>query len=211
MKQYIKYLLYLILASCFSLVRAGAYEDFFKAIKADDAQTVQALLQRGLDPNTRDEQGQVALYLTLREGAFKSAEVLLQHPQLQLDSANAARETPLMMAALKGHTEWCQRLIERGAKVQRDGWSPLLYAATGPATAAVQLLLDKGAPIDAPSPRGDTALMMATRYGTEASVNLLLRRGANTSLRNDRQQTAVDVARSFGREFLVPQLGAGVK
>jgi len=37
-----------------------------------------------------------------------------------------------MMAALRGSLEWTQRLIERGAAINRDGWTPLHYAASGP-------------------------------------------------------------------------------
>ncbi len=70
-----------------------------------------ACWQRGFDPNTPDEKGQVGLYLALREGSLKVAEVLLQHPQLKVDAANAAGETPLMMAALRGNVEWTQRLL----------------------------------------------------------------------------------------------------
>ena len=209
--RWIKSALYIVVAIGFSIANAGSYEDFFAAAKLDDARTVQTLLARGFDPNARDEKGQVALYLALREGNFKVAEVLMAHPQLAVDASNNARETPLMMAALKGQTAWVRRLVERGAQVQQEGWSPLLYAATGPATDAVQLLLEKGAAIDAPSPRGDTPLMMAARFGAESSVGLLLARGADRSLRNDRQQTVVEVAKSAGRDFLLPQLTSGVK
>ncbi len=209
--SWIKNPLYLIVLFASFYANAGSYEDFFKALSVDDGPAVQALLGRGFDPNSRDEKGQVALYLCLREGGFKVAELLIAHPQLEVDAANAVRETPLMMAALKGHTAWVLRLLARGAQVQREGWSPLLYAATGPATDAVQLLLDKGAAIDARSPRGDTALMMAARFGAEATVTLLLARGADRSLRNDREQTVLEVAKAAGRDYLLPQLTAGVK
>lgn len=209
--RWIKFAIYIVVTFEVSIAYAGSYEDFFAAVKLDDARTVQTLLARGFDPNSRDEQGQAALYLALREGNFKVAEVLVAQPQLAIDATNTVRETPLMMAALKGHTVWVRRLVERGAQVQREGWSPLLYAATGPATDAVQLLLDKGALIDAASPRGDTPLMMAARFGAESSVGLLLARGADRSLRNDRQQTVVEVAKAAGRDFLLPQLGSGVK
>ncbi|HSW09145.1 ankyrin repeat domain-containing protein [Aquabacterium sp.] len=185
---------------------AGAYEDFFKAVATDDAGGVQALLQRGFDPNSRDEKGQAALYLSLRDGSFKVAATLLQSPQTQVDIANEAGETPLMMAALKGHADWVQRLVERGARIERSGWTPLHYAATGPQATIVAWLLERGAAINARSPNGSTPLMMAARYGSEESAQLLLGKGADARLRNDRQLTAADFARLAGRDKLGERL-----
>ena len=158
MKYYLRLVLYLVFAIGFSSANAGAYEDFFRAVSVDDARTVSGLLERGFDPNSPDERGQVGLYLALRDGSLKVAATLLAHPGLKVDAVNAADETPLMMAALRGNLEWTQRLIDRGAKVSRSGWTPLHYAASGPEPKVLTLLLDRGAPIDAPSPnRHDAA------------------------------------------------------
>ena len=110
------------------------------------------LLAKGFDPNTLNEKGQVALYIAMREDAPKVAAVLLASPKLNVDATNAAGETPLMMAALQGRLEWARKLIERGAKVQKAGWSPVHYAATGPNTELLAMLLDRGANIDARAP-----------------------------------------------------------
>ena len=63
-------LLALACAACLP-VRAGSYEDFFVAVVRDDPGTINALLQRGFDPNTRDPKGQVGLTLALQNGSFK--------------------------------------------------------------------------------------------------------------------------------------------
>ena len=111
-----------------------------------------------------------------------------------------------MMAALRGQLEWCQRLLARGAQVNKAGWSPLHYAATGPDPRIVALLLERGAIVDAESPNRSTPLMMAARYGKEESVKLLLARGADPKRTNDLGQSAADAARSAGREYLVEEL-----
>jgi ankyrin repeat protein len=208
LRIYFRYLCYTIVAIGFSVANAGAYEDFFAALERDDARTVTALLQRGFDPNSRNPEGQVALYLALREPAPAVAEALWAHPQLQVDAVNGAGETPLMMAALRGQVSWMRRLLERGARVHQQGWSPIHYAATGPEPQAVELLLERGAPVDARSPNGTTPLMMAARYGSERSVALLLQRGADRRLRNQRDLDAADFAREAGRESLARQLAA---
>jgi ankyrin repeat protein len=206
MKLHFRFIIYLVLTTAFFPAFAGAYEDFFSAIGRDDGRTVSALLQRGFDPNSRDEKGQVALYVALRGPSLAAADALWAHPALEVDAANDVGETPLMMAALRGNLTWAHKLLARGAKPHREGWSPLHYAATGPEPELVRLLLDKGAPADARSPNGSTPLMMAARYGSEASVDVLLARGADPKLRNQKDLTAADFARMDGRDVLAKRL-----
>ena len=208
MKNCFKTIVYLVLALALSSARADDAVSFFRAVNVDNASGVSALLARGFDPNTADERGQVALYLAMREDAPKVAAALLAHPSTRIDATNAAGETPLMMAALRGRLDWIQRFIERGAQLRRDGWTPLHYAASGPEPRAVKLLLDRGAPIDALSPNGSTPLMMAARYGDEAATLELIARGANPTLRNERGLNAADFARLGGREALAARLDA---
>src|SRR2546421_715796 len=198
----------LAFAACAAAVHAGAYDDFFAATLRNDATTVSQVIQRGIDANSRDPQGQTALYLALRNGAFNVADALLAERTLDVDAVNAADETALMMAALKGQTEWARRLVERGAHIDRPGWSPLHYAAPGPQPAVVKLLLDRGAAVDARSPNRTTPLMMAAQYGSEASVDVLLARGADAKARNDRGLSAGDFARLAKRDALAARLDA---
>ena len=216
-KRYLKYLLYLFFVLGFSYSRAGAYEDFFKSSINDDARTVQSLLARGFDPNSQDEKGQNLLYLSQREGAFKVAQALLDHPQLRIDLPNTAGETALMMAALRDHDVWVSLLLDKGARIEgavdgdRRGWTPLHYAAAAPGAKALALLLSRGARVDARSPNGTTPLMMAAQYGTEDAVAALLKQGADARLRNDLDLGPADFAQRGGRESLASRLAAAAR
>ncbi len=203
MRIYAKLIAYLIVAIGFSSAKAGPLEDFFAAIKRDDAWAVSSLLQAGVDPNTPGPERQVGLYLALREPSLKAAQVLADWPRTNIDLRNAADETPLMMAALKGHLALARRLIERGADVNKPGWAPLHYAATGGQIPLIQLLLDQHAYIDAESPNGTTPLMMAAQYGTTAAVKALLEAGADPTLKNQLGLTARDFAVRGGRQEVV--------
>jgi ankyrin repeat protein len=204
--NHFKKIVYLIVALSFSSAHAGSYEDFFVAIKNDNASLLSGLLDRGFDPNTRDPKGQPGLTMALQERSPKALKALLDRRDIDINALNQAGESPLMMAALKGDVPAAQQLLERGAKVNQSGWAPLHYAATGPETRLVQLLLERGAEINAPSPNGTTPLMMAAQYGTEDSVRLLLERGADASRRNDRGMRAADFAKLSGREPVIKRL-----
>ena len=211
MTKYFKTLLYAVALAAFSPAKAGSYEDFFSAIRNDNASTLETLLARGFDPNTRDPKGQLGLTMALQEGSPKAARLLIGRPDADLNALNNAGESPLMMAALKGDLPGAQLLLERGAKVNQPGWSALHYAATGPEPKIVQLLLQRGAEIDTLSPNDTTPLMMAAQYGTEESVSLLLARGASASRANQKNMRAVDFARLSGRQPLIKMLERAIQ
>ena len=185
---------------------AGSYDDFFRAIKLDDVKTVQSLLGRGFDPNTVDEYGRPALFAALKEPSAKAAEALIRSAQTKVDLRNDKDESPLMLAALRGQKALVELLIWREADVNKTGWTPLHYAASGGHADIAQILLDHSAYIDAESPNGTTPLMMAAMYGTPEVVKLLLAEGADRGLKNQLGMTALDFARQASRKDAIQLL-----
>ncbi len=187
---------------------AGSYDDFFTAITRDNATEITGLLQRGFDVNSRSTKGQHGLFEALQQGSQKAAAALLESEALDVNALNDKGESVLMMAALKGKLDMCELLLKRGAKVNKEGWTPLHYAATGPEPKTVALMLARGAELEAESPNKNTALMMAVRYGPEASVDLLLAQGADLKRVNAGGWNAVELAANVGRELLSKRLAA---
>lgn len=194
LNHYLKYCVYSIVLIGVSFSIAGSYDDFFEAIKHDDTPTIQALLQRGFDPNTRSPNHEHGLALAIREPSPKVAALLVELPQIDPEARNLHDESLLMLASLKGMQALCERLIAKGADVNKPGWTPLHYAATNGHVAVMTLLLDHHAYIDAASPNGSTPLMLASLYGTPAAVKLLLEAGADPMLKNDQGLSAIDFA-----------------
>ena len=204
--KYLRCVIYIVFATCFSSAWADDKVSFFRAVNIDNVSTVETLLAAGFDPNTLDEKGQTPLYMALREDAPKVVKALLAHPAIKPDLANAVNETPLMLAALRGNLPAAIALVEKGAAINRSGWTPLHYAASGPHTELVEWLVGKGAALEAESPNKTTPLMMASRYGSDASALFLLDRGASPKARNDQGLNAADFARLAAREKLSRKL-----
>ena len=202
------------LLGCALGAQAAAQDDFFKAVQRDDSSAISTLLLRGFDPNVRDAQGQVGITLALKLDALRAVQALLQSPKLQLEALNAHGESALMLAAIKGHTDIVKTLIARKADINKTGWTPLHYAASGvqsQQTAIVALLLEHHAYIDAGSPNGSTPLMMAAQYGTREVVKLLLDEGADPALKNQLGLSATDFAARAERPELVEAIAAAVR
>ena len=194
--------------------RADATTDFFTAVTRDHYSNVMTGLLRGINPNTPDERGRTALTLAMRQESWRVVDTLLLAPGIDLNLANRQGETPLMLAAIKGNLELVKKLAERGADINREGWTPLHYAASAGlehSVAIASYLLEHSAYIDAASPNGSTPLMLAAQYSSEAMVKLLIQEGADVSLRNQQGLTAVDFARKSERDFMVQLLSTAVR
>lgn len=211
MRNYFRFVVQLILAFAFSFAHAGSYDDFFVAIKRDDPKEINELLRRGFDPNTVDPQGRHGLFMALQDGSLKAAEALIAWPKTNVEWRSPKDESPLMMAALKGHKELVRQLIARDAHVNKPGWAPLHYAATGGHLEIMLILLDQHAFIDAESPNKSTPLMMAAMYGSTAAVRLLLEAGADPMMRNELGLTAIDFAQRGNRPDAAELIAASIR
>ena len=119
---------------------------------------------------------------------------------------NQYGENPLMYVALVGDVPRVKQMIARGAKVNKDGWTPLHYAAVRGRAEVAKALLGNGALPNELSPEGDTALILAVRADSVETVQALVNGGADPSLSNLKAQDAIDVARARGKEDLAKAL-----
>jgi len=195
-----RYLLYIVVFIGNISVYAGTYDDFFEALKNDEAQKVANVLARGFDPNTLSADGQYPLVLAIRRPSPSVLDLLLRAKGLRAEVRNAQDESPLMLASIAGLVEVCKHLIALDADVNKTGWTPLHYAASGGHVEAVKLLLSHSAYIDAESPNRTTPLMMAAMYGNPQTVELLLAEGADASLKNEKGMSALDFAEAAGKQ-----------
>ncbi len=202
--------LLMTLSVCASLTmqaHAGAYDDYFQAVKLNDASTVTTLLQRGFDPNTvESERGDTGLILALREKSMNVFAVLMKARGININLRANNGDTALMIAAYKANKPAVEALLAKDATVNQDGWTALHYAAAIGDNDIVKLLLDKSADLDASSPNKTTPIMMAARGGHIYTVKALLDAGADATLKNDVGMTAIDFAQQGGNVDIVDGL-----
>lgn len=152
---------------------AGAYDDAINAASMGDGSALGSLLQRGIDPDTVDPNGNTLLILAAREGQLAAIEALLRY-RVRIDYRNPAGDSALMLAVLRGHEAVVGALLKAGAKINHDGWAPLHYAAFEGRDNLLDLLVGAGADINLASPNRSTALMLAARNGHVDFVRRLL-------------------------------------
>lgn len=206
--RYTKFVVYLFVVFGFSIANANADNELFTAVIRDDAAALRGLVAAGANPNAVDGGGQPAISRALFQESYDAAMALARMPQLDVHHRNRAGETGLMIAALKGREDIVRVLLDRGAKVDPEGWTPLHYAAAGGWRSLVAQLLARGVRIDPRAPNGRTPLMMAAGYAAEEVVDDLLRAGADPAVRDDQGLSAADFARNGGREWLAEKLAA---
>ena len=125
----------------------------------------------------------------------------------QVDCGRSA----LTMAARECHPLVVRTLLDtrvdpnRGES--RHGMTPLMFVALRKRASAAEvchLLVASGACVDQRSTRGETALMMAARYGRVEMVKALCQLGADVAARNDEGEDALEQARNgLGEEDTV--------
>lgn len=182
--------------------------DWWIYIKNDRDQELAALLRSGANPNIKTDAGNPAIMQAVRDGSWKVFDVLAAHPRTDVNATNNYDETPLMYVALVGSVPRAQKLIDRGAQVNRLGWTPLHYAAAKSNEEMVKFLLGKEAMPNAPAPDGTSPLMMAAQADgiKPAVIQLLVNAGADPFARNLKGDDAVDVARQKGNTDLAAAL-----
>ena len=193
------------------VAQVGVYEQFFAAVRRDNAQVVQQLLAIGFDANTLDPQKRTGLMLAIAGKSTKVAVFLISTLNIDLEALNPAGENALMLASISGDEALVRQLIERGADINKPGWTALHYAASAGHDKIVRLLLEHHAFVDAESPNGSTPLMLAAQYGSTASVKMLLEEGAQADQKNQQGLTALDFAQRGERPDAIFLLSALLK
>jgi cytohesin len=186
-------------------------------IARETAMTLRAQMEKTQSAQAKtDASSPAATVLTdEEEQEIRRIQAMIQNSPDLINASGGDELTPLCVAARNGQLRVASFLLANGADVNRavGGWSPLHYAADAGHKAMVELLLGKGAPVNARDRSGNTPLHLATKKGLQAVVETLLASEADVNIRNNFQTTSLHDAavRSSGTiAALLIQNGADV-
>lgn len=171
------------------------------AYKGADKELRECLATQG-DANAKDQWGITALHYAVAKRHVTTAQLLLEEGANVDALAGGDWEiSPLRLAVVRNDAEMVALLVSHGASQNaNDGFTPLHYAARIGHTRIAELLLNRGANVNACTLNpGFTPLHLAAANGHAAMVELLLRRGAEV---NWRTQTYVLKPTSLGEKVL---------
>lgn len=122
------------------------------AVKSGDTTTVQSLLDKGVSPNLKTDDGKTILMLATYLGHTEIAKLLI-NKGAEVNAKDNKGKTALMYAAEKGNIETAKLLLEKGANldaVDNDGKTALLIARENNQIEMVKFLSNWGKPIPTP-------------------------------------------------------------
>lgn len=148
-----------------------------------------------------DINGRTCLHDVAIAGASRLVDLCIRN-RVQIDRSDAYGRIPLHYACMNGYSRVCEQLLLAGSPpnaLDRDNYSPLVYATLKGNVDCVRVLLEQGkVSAQSPSSSSDLApLSVASQCGHVDVVVLLLRHGA-TSVPNTNGEYPVHLAAREG-------------
>lgn len=177
-----------------NVLGSEGYTGLMAAAEKGRIDVVKQLLDQGAGINVKGREGITALMLAAGNNHPDIVKLLLDH-KADASAQDDNGWTAMMKAVYQGSTACVRLLADRSREDVNRGL--LLAALTGHKDTA-QALLDYGAEVDTRAEDGRTALMIAASRGYNDIVAVLLKAGADPSLSDPSGATAEAMAASKG-------------
>jgi ankyrin repeat protein len=151
--------------------------EFFIAVRRGEIEKVAELIEKGVDPSSKDAIGQSALYLALN-GRPDELVVLLVEKWADVNAVSPFGKIPILQKAVHAN---------RSVKI-------------------LKLLLDKGADVNGRNIANASALHVAVEYQYVEAIKVLLARGADLNIRNGTGKTPLDIAKDKDSKEIITLL-----
>ncbi|KAL6712856.1 hypothetical protein ACLMJK_009568 [Lecanora helva] len=194
-----------------SFVDGGSQEQFTQAYQIGDWHAVREILalRPDIEVNRNDENGENALYTTSAWDEEGTTLIYLLEHGADPNTLTSEGLSPLGRAAHAGNCEHISYLLRFGALIEQrepNGWTPLLAAVCNRQFQAVELLLQKGADVNAVLDSGAGALNLVTKDHDKDVFSLLMAQGIDLNKPDNYGTTVFHAACRDGFELGVTEL-----
>ncbi|MGH0122561.1 UNVERIFIED_CONTAM: hypothetical protein FKN15_038111 [Acipenser sinensis] len=140
-------------------------------------QVIEYLLSKGAKLDVRDKNGSSPLHRAAERGHAQAVKVLLE-AGANIYATDKKSKTPFHLAAQNNHLSIVTMLVQEETRNYKNQKNFLHLVALKDESSLAQILLKKGAPVDAKDEKKKTSLFHAVSLGFEKTVKVLLEAGA---------------------------------
>ena len=178
------------------------------AVANGDTTEVESLLDKGVSPDSKADDGKTLLMLAAYLGHADIVELLIDKGA-DVNAKDQDGKTALMYATEKGNVEITKLLLKNGADpniADNNGKTALMYAVEKGNVEITKLLLENGADPNIIDNNGKTALMYTAEKGNVEIAKLLLENGANLNAIDNNGKTALQIAQDNNETAMIDLL-----
>ncbi|KAM4013248.1 ankyrin repeat and SOCS box protein 2 [Anomaloglossus baeobatrachus] len=171
-------------------------------IKSGDEEALINLMKSGKRLCEASKDGWLPLHGAAYYGSLPCLRLFIKAYPTTIDQRTLREETALYLAAVNGHLDCIQHLLQSGAEpdiVNKSRETPLYKACERKNSAAVQLLVDYRADVNHRCSQGWTALHEAVARNALDIIDILVKGGAKIEAKNCYGTTPLFVAAQSGQ------------
>ena len=186
---------------------------FLEAVRNNDVDKLECLIQKGADVNIRDFQDRPAVIVAIEENNNKCFQLLLKSGA-DVNAVDGWKKTPLIHAVSKDNRMGIDRLLQEGADVNKadvQGNTALFYACKLGLSSVAKYLIEKGSDINGTNILKNTPLIEAAVNNQALCIATLVEAGADVKAKNVSGDTAlVHAIKKKNIKCFKPLLQAGI-
>lgn len=187
-------------------------KELFKAAQGGKTKIIQNLIDKGVDFDVQDKNGNTAYHIAAQKGRASVVKLLLSEGDIDENPTNNDGNEPIHEAAKYDHATVIKIILDNDsdevdAQNNNNGFTPLHYAAQAGNVKAAKMLIQYDADLDDQDNNGNTPLHLAVMAGQDMPIlKLLISKGANVAINNNNGETAEYIAQQEGDDEAIQLL-----